>query len=54
VSVTAQSASGADVAVTQQTTDTLASVDYEGGYAKLVLANGAAAPASQLVRVDAK
>jgi flagellar basal-body rod modification protein FlgD len=54
VSVSATNASGAPVTVTQETTDVLASVSYEDGYAKLILANGASAPASQLVRVDAK
>ena len=54
VAVNAAAADGSTVSVTQQTSGTLQSVSYAGGYAQLVLDNGASAPASQLVQVDAQ
>lgn len=53
VSVDAKNAAGSPVSASQQTTGMLKSVNYENGYAKLVLDNGVEAPASDLISVNA-
>jgi len=53
VSVDAKAAGGGSVQVTQQTSGVLKSVSFDEGYAKLTLADGTSAPASNLVSVDA-
>lgn len=51
VSVEAKGENGEPVAVTQETTGTLVSVTFEGGYPTLHLDNGATGSASDLLRV---
>jgi flagellar basal-body rod modification protein FlgD len=53
VSVAAKGKDGAAVQVTQQSSGMLKQVSFADGYAKLILADGTSAPASDLVSVDA-
>ena len=52
VSVEAKGVGGGAVQVTQQSTGLLKSVSFDEGYAKLTLADGTSAPASNLVSVE--
>ena len=51
VSVEAKGENGEPISVTQETTGTLVSVSFEGGYPTLHLDNGATASASDILRV---
>jgi flagellar basal-body rod modification protein FlgD len=53
VSVKAYDSEGNSVSVDQNTTSKVTGVSYETGYAVLELANGATAPVSDLVRIEA-
>lgn len=52
ISVSAKASNGAAVQVEQQSSGILKQVSFADGYAKLILADGTSAPASDLVSID--
>jgi flagellar basal-body rod modification protein FlgD len=52
ISVSAKGSNGAAVQVNQQSSGVLKQVSFADGYAKLILADGTSAPASDLVSID--